>query len=71
MYQCDLSNGSTKTRAYIEEKGAFVGAKVRLKDSDDDSVYWNVDSVANVGIDEKYLSELKTAYRKQRAASDI
>lgn len=71
MYQCDLSNGSTHTRAYIEEKGAVVGAKVTLKDSDEPGKLWTVDSVSTMSIEEKYLNELKTAYRKQREASDI
>lgn len=71
LYQCDFSNGSSRTRAYIEEKAAKVGCKVQLKDSEDPDVFWTVDSVPNIGIKDKYLAELKTAYRKQREASDI
>jgi len=71
MYQCDLSHGATKTRAYIEARGAKVGSKVQLKDSGDDTIFWTVDSVADKGIEKEYLDELKVAYRKQREASDI
>lgn len=71
MYQCDLSHGTTRTRAYIEARGAKVGARIRLTDSDDETQYWRVDSVSQTGIDKKYLEELKVAYRGQRKASDI
>lgn len=71
LYQCDLSSGTTRTRAYIPAKGAFIGATIKLKDSDDDTRDWVVESVASQGIEEKYLNELKVAYRKQREASDI
>ncbi len=71
MYQCDLSSGITRTRAYIEARGAKIGARVRLTDSEDDTRYWRVDSVSDKPIDKQYLEELKTAYRSQRKASDI
>lgn len=71
MYQCDLSHGNTRTRAYIEARGAKVGARVRLTDTEDDTQYWRVDSVSDKGIDKQYLDELKVAYRGQRKASDI
>lgn len=71
MFQCDMSRGNTHTRAYIEARGARVGAFVQLKDSEDDTVFWRVDSVSDKGIDKQYLDELKVAYRKQREASDI
>lgn len=73
LVQCDLrhENGTTWTRAYIEEPKAEVGKFVTLKDSDTPEDRWEVMSTPNVGIDEKYLSELKVAYRKQRVASDI
>lgn len=71
LYQCDLSSGATKTRAYIPQKGAVVGSVLSLKDSDDPDRRWTVESVADKGIEESYLNELKVAYRKQREASDI
>jgi hypothetical protein len=71
MYQCDLSIGNRKTRAYIEAKGAKVGVQVRLKDTDDDQEFWTVDSVADTGIDEQYLKYINGANRKTRIASDI
>jgi hypothetical protein len=71
MFQCDLSHGTTHQRAYIEERGAKIGNRIKLKDSDDPSIYWTVDSVASKGIDKDYLETLKVAYRKQREASDI
>lgn len=71
LYQCDLSSGTTRTRAYIPAKGAIKGATIKFKDSDDDTREWTVESVSDMGIEEKYLSELNQAYRKQREASDI
>lgn len=71
LYQCDLSSGDSRTRAYIPESGAKVGYTMKLKDSDDPDRFWTVVSVPETGIEEKYLTELKAAYRKQREASDI
>lgn len=71
LYQCDMSSGTTRTRAYIPVKGAKVGSIVKFKDSDDDTREWRVESVSDTGIDERYLSELVSAYRNQRKASDI
>ena len=73
LYQCDLvqDNGTTRTKAYIPAKVAKVGKRITLEDSNNPLVKWTVESVPDKGIDEKYLSELKVAYRKQREASDI
>ena len=71
LYQCDLECGERRTRAYIEEKSAVVGTRGTLRDAEDTESRWTVVDVPNVGIEERYLQELKTAYRKQREASDI
>jgi len=71
LYQCDLSSGSSKTRAYIPAKGAKIGSSFKLKDSDDPEKMWTVESVSDIGIDEKYLAQLNIWNRDQRKGSDI
>lgn len=56
MYQCDLSRGDARTRAYIEERGARLGASVELKEKGFEG-FWRVDAVADTGIDAKALGE--------------
>lgn len=55
-YQCDLSQGTTRTTAYIEERGAIVGKSVEIKE-DGFSGRWTVDQVGSTGIDESVLRE--------------
>lgn len=57
-YQCDLSQGSTRTTAYIEERGAKLGARVEIKTSGFDGL-WEVIQVADKGIEGAILSELQ------------
>lgn len=72
MYQCDLVDTyGGETRAYITEKAAVVGKKVKLTDANNPDMIWTVTSVPSIGIEEKYLKELQISYRKQREASDI
>jgi hypothetical protein len=58
-YQCDLANGTARTHGYIEEKAATVGKKVKLLDSDDPNVYWEVIAVADKGLSEEELKKIQ------------
>ena len=42
-HQCKLTNGTTHTVGYIEERGAIVGAKVELEEHDE---LWEVLTVS-------------------------
>lgn len=48
-YQCELSQGTGRTRGYIEQRGAKVGSLVEIKD-DGFAGLWRVDAVAETGI---------------------
>lgn len=63
-YQCDLSQGTGRTRAYIEQRGAIVGKRVEIKD-DGFTGLWNVDNVADKGVE---ISALREEQRKSRNA---
>jgi len=51
-FQCSLSQGTGRTQAFIEEKGAIVGALVEIK-SDEFHGLWRVDAVGDIGVDEE------------------
>lgn len=53
-YQCELSQGTGRTRGYIEERGAKVGCLVEIKDAGFDGL-WRVDAVADTGISEEKM----------------
>jgi hypothetical protein len=53
-YQCELSQGTGRTRGYIEERGAKVGAMVEIKDAGFDGL-WRVDAVSSTGISEEKM----------------
>lgn len=55
-FQCDLSQGTTRTTAYIEERGAIVGKSVEIKE-EGFSGRWTVDQVSSMGIDGVALAE--------------
>lgn len=55
-YQCNLSQGTGRTTAYIPERGAVVGKSVEIKD-DSFTGRWRVDQVADKGISEEVLRE--------------
>lgn len=59
-YQCKLSQGSGRTQAYIEERGAILGALVELKGI---GGLWKVDSVPTVGIEEDRLRDKQAMNR--------
>ncbi|TLX17210.1 hypothetical protein [Rhizobium sp. MHM7A] len=55
-FQCNLSQGTGRTTAYIPERGAVVGKSVEIKD-DSFTGRWQVDQVADKGISEEMLRE--------------
>jgi len=63
-YQCDLSQGTRRTRAYIEQRGAAVGRLVEITDEGFDG-FWRVDSVADKGLSE---DKMKADQRMNRNA---
>lgn len=53
-FQCELSQGTGRTRGYIEERGAKVGKLVEIKDQGFDGL-WRVDAVAETGLSEEKM----------------
>lgn len=60
-FQCDLSQGASRSRAYIEERGAVVGNMIEVKEAGFTGL-WRVDDVGQPGLD---VTEMKD--RQQRA----
>lgn len=63
-YQCDLSQGTTRTHGYIEERAAIPGAQVEIKEPGFDGL-WTVEAVSDKGISEE---KLKADQRMNRNA---
>ncbi len=61
-FQCELSQGTGRTRAYIEERGAILGKDVEIKDEGFEG-RWTVIQVADKGIDETVLKEKQSMDR--------
>ncbi|QIG71255.1 hypothetical protein EVB32_147 [Rhizobium phage RHph_TM39] len=57
-FQCDLSQGTGRTTAYIEERGAKVGAFVEVKDENFNGL-WRVDQVSDHGVEGEHLRDLQ------------
>ncbi len=55
-FQCNLSQGTGRTTAYIPERGAVIGKSVEIKD-DLFTGRWRVDQVSDKGISEDVLRE--------------
>jgi hypothetical protein len=55
-FQCNLSQGTGRTTAYIPERGAILGKLVEIKD-DLFTGRWQVDQVSDKGISEDMLRE--------------
>lgn len=53
-YQCDLSQGTTRTCGYIEERAAKPGVQVEIKEPGFTGL-WTVDAVSDKGISEEKL----------------
>lgn len=54
-FQCRMRQGTAETVAWIEERGAKVGASVELKSAD--GKFWDVIEVYPGGIDEAALRQ--------------
>ena len=55
-FQCTLSQGTGRTSAYIEQRGARVGKLVEILE-DKFSGLWEVISVSDRGVSAEYLRE--------------
>lgn len=66
MYQCELQQGTGKTVAWIDARGAKVGASVRLLSADGE--FWKVAKVYNYGLDEKTLKAKQASDRNAFAS---
>ena len=53
-FQCELSQGTGRTRGYIEERGAKQGVMVEIKDAGFHGL-WRVDAVADTGLSEEKM----------------
>jgi len=62
-FQCRFRRGPERTVAWIEERGAKVGARVQLTSLDDGEA-WLVESVAKPGLESAALSDLQRLNRK-------
>lgn len=59
-YQCELSQGSTRTTGWIEARGAKVGSEVELRD---DWGWWTVTKVFTPPIES---NDLKAKQERDR-----
>lgn len=59
-FQCDLEKGTGRTTAWIEARGAKVGASVELKDLNE---FWVVKQVYSFGIE---YEDLKAKQERDR-----
>lgn len=56
-HQCELHDGSTKTTAWIEARGAKEGALVKFEE---DGKFWTVKKVYKTVLTEKALRQKQT-----------
>jgi len=68
--QCTFRQEKTVTTAWIEERGAKVGKKVKFKDADNDD-WWDVISVGEDRRPETAVKISERSYLHQRSMSDI
>ena len=69
-FQCELSQGTGRAMAYIEERAAKLGANVSVKDEGFDGL-WAVTSVSDKGIDETVLKKMQQDSRNYIRNTDI
>ncbi len=67
---CDLRNGATHLKTYIEERGAIVGKFVEVLDLDIEG-RWEVLNVGDKSVSHEALVEIQKNEKNQRKASDI
>lgn len=68
---CLLRNGTTHTKAYIEERGAGVGKRVELLDVKEPTGLWEVLSVSDKAVDKSVLIDIQHSLRNHRKVTDI
>jgi len=61
-YQCRFRRGSERTVAWIEARGAKVGAWVELETLDDEGP-WEVEAVFNTPLEDRALQALQRLNR--------
>lgn len=57
MKQCKLTNQESQMIAWIDQKGARIGASVELKGFEGDRKYWKVEEVYEPALDSETLAE--------------
>jgi hypothetical protein len=63
FYQCRFRRGAERTVAWIEERGAKVGAWVDLE-SLDEGEPWEVEAVFDAPLEDRSLKDLQRLNRK-------
>lgn len=63
FYQCDLSQGTGRDKAFIDERGAVVGNTVELGGSGTND-FWRVDNVSFIGLTEDTIKTLQERHHK-------
>jgi hypothetical protein len=62
-FQCRFRRGAERTVAWIEARGAKIGAQVELTSLDNEGP-WEVESVGQPGIEDTALKDLQRLNRK-------
>lgn len=57
MKQCRLTNQDSEMIAWIDQRGAKIGASVELKGFEEDRKFWKVEEVYDPAIDSETLAE--------------
>lgn len=63
FFQCDLSQGTGRQTAYIEERAAKLGASVEVGGNGTRD-FWTVDSVSDKFLLKHQLKEIQDNYRE-------
>jgi len=61
MFQCEMVKDNRRDTAWIDERGAFVGAVVSVPEL---GGYWKIVAVHTPGMDKKDLAELNVQKRR-------
>ncbi len=62
-HQCELKHDNTHQIAWIEARGAVIGASVAIKGEDNIERFWQVLSVGYPGISKEQLVEFQNKSR--------
>lgn len=63
-FQCELSQNGSKMTAWIEDKGAKQGCRVKITDLEAENKYWQVDKVYNPGMEKDEFKQRQDLQRK-------